>query len=402
MSGDLIAVARRAPTMDEAAIPDDTRDTASFDLGNVGADVMPRPELAVVVPVLNERDNIRPLVERLREVLAGVSWEVIFVDDDSRDGTRESVAAIGRMDCRVRLLHRIGRRGLSTAFIEGAQASLAPYIAAMDGDLQHDETLLPQMLSLLRGDGAELVVGSRYVDGGGVGEWDRTRAGMSNFATRLSHLILQAPLTDPMSGFFMLRRETFDRAVRDLSAMGFKILLDIMASLPEPPVVRELPYSFRNRSAGESKLDAGVLRDYVMLIADKMLGRIFPVQFLLFAAVGLLGIAAHLVVLRLGLRPGGLSFPVAQTVATACAIVGNFVLNNIFTFRDRRLRGWRFVRGLVTFALICSVGAAGNIGVASFLFGPEHTTWWLAGIAGAVMSLVWNYAASSVVTWRRT
>ena len=358
------------------------------------------PELCVVIPVLNERDNIAPLVERLREVLAGIPWEVMFVDDDSRDGTRDAVAAIGSRDPRVRLLHRIGRRGLSSAFIEGAQASLAPYIAAMDGDLQHDETVLPKMFAALRDDGVELAIGSRYVAGGGVGEWDAKRAGMSSLATRLSQVVLRTPVADPMSGFFMIRRETFDRAARRLSAMGFKILLDIVASLPTPPVIRELPYQFRNRVAGESKLDAGVLRDYLLLILDKLVGHIVPVRFVLFAAVGTLGLAAHLIVLRLGLQFGGLSFSRAQTVATACAILGNYAMNNLFTFRERRLRGWRFVRGLISFSAICAVGAAGNIGASSFLFDTEHSSWWVAGLAGAVMSLVWNYAVSSVVTWR--
>jgi dolichol-phosphate mannosyltransferase len=387
--------------MNKAATPLDIGEVTEFSFRDTRLVVMSSQDLAVVVPVLNERDNIRPLVERLREALAGISWELIFVDDDSHDGTRDAVAEIGHTDSRVRLLHRIGRRGLSTAFIEGAQASLAPYIAAIDGDLQHDETLLPEMLSVLGNGDVELVIGSRYLDGGGMGEWDQTRVGMSAFATKLSHLVLRAPITDPMSGFFMIRRETFDRAVRGLSAVGFKILLDIVASLPVTPVIRELPYRFRARTTGESKLDAGVLRDYVILICDKMFGHVIPMQFLLFAGVGLLGIGAHLVVLRLALWPGGLSFPSAQAVATASAILGNFVLNNIFTFRDRRLKGRRFLLGLVTFALVCSVGAAGNIGVASFLFGPEHTTWWLAGIAGAVMSLVWNYAVSSAIAWRQ-
>jgi dolichol-phosphate mannosyltransferase len=360
------------------------------------------PDLCVVVPVLNERDNIAPLVDRLRAVLAGIAWEVIFVDDDSTDGTREAVATIGQADPRVRLLHRIGRRGLSSAFIEGAQASLAPYVAAMDGDLQHDETVLPRMLAALRDDGIELAIGSRYIAGGGVGPWDSTRAGMSSLATRLSHLVLSVPVADPMSGFFMIRRDTFERAVRRLSAMGFKILLDIVASLPEPPRLRELPYTFRNRVAGESKLDFGVLRDYLLLILDKLVGHIVPVRFLLFAGVGALGIAAHLIVLRLGLQLGGLAFPEAQTLATACAILGNFWLNNIFTFREGRLKGVRILTGLVTFSLISSVGAVMNVNVASVLFGTAHSSWWLAGIAGAIMSLVWNYAVSSVFTWRRT
>ena len=198
----------------------------------------------------------------------------------------------------------------------------------------------------------------------------------------------------------MIRRETFDRAARRLSAMGFKILLDIVASLPSPPRLTELPYKFRSRVHGDSKMDAGVLRDYALLLLDKLVGHIVPVRFVLFAGVGLLGIAAHLLVLRIGLL-AGLDFAEAQSVATGVAIVGNFVLNNLFTFRDRRLRGWRFLRGLVTFALICSVGAVGNLSVSIFLFGPGHSSWWVAGLAGAAMSLVWNYAASSVLTWRK-
>ena len=200
-------------------------------------------ELCIVVPVLNEAGNIVRLVERLDAVLDGIAWEVMFVDDDFTDGTRAAIGAIGARDRRVRLLHRIGRRGLASAFIEGAQASLAPTIAAMDGDLQHDEALLPQMLSSLRNHGYELAIGSRYMGSGGVGDWDRRRAGMSSFATRLSRIVLHAPVTDPMSGFFIIRRDTFERAVRNLSAMGFKILLDILASLPVPPRLIELPSS---------------------------------------------------------------------------------------------------------------------------------------------------------------
>ena len=359
------------------------------------------PQLCIVIPVLNEEGNVAPLIDKLRDTLAGIDWEVMFVDDDSRDGTRAAIAAIAATDPRVRLIHRIGRRGLATAFIEGAQASLAPYIAAMDGDLQHDETVLPKMLAALRDEDYEIAIGSRYVEGGGIGEWDATRAGMSSLATRLAGVVLRTDVSDPMSGFFMLKREVFDRAARRLSAMGFKILLDIIASLPSPPRIKELPYQFRTRVSGESKLDAGVLRDYILLIVDKLVGHIVPVRFILFAGVGAVGIAAHLLVLRTGLRFGGLSFAAAQTLATAVAIVGNFTLNNTFTFRERRLKGPRFLLGLVTFSLISSVGAYMNVNISALLVGETHTTWYAAGVLGAVMSLVWNYAVSSAVTWRR-
>lgn len=331
--------------------------------------------------------------------LAGVTWEVVFVDDDSTDSTRDAVAALGHDDSRVRLLHRVGRRGLASAFIEGAQCSLAPYIAAIDGDLQHDETLLPRMLDVLRAGKADVAVGSRYVPGGDLGDWDRTRAGMSGVATRLAQALLRTPVADPMSGFFMLPRTVLLSALPNLSAVGFKILLDVLASLPRTPRVVELPFHFRTRTAGESKLDAGVLIDFLLLLADKVLGHVIPVRFVLFTAVGALGLVAHVLVLRTGLI-AGLSFAVAQWIATSCAITGNFWLNNRFTFRDQRLKGPRLWRGFAIFAVVCSIGAEANLSIASFVMGAGHQAWWAAGLAGAAMSLVWNYAVGSTLTWQ--
>lgn len=364
------------------------------------AALLPAPTLCVVVPVLNERDNIAPMVARLRTALDGLAWEAVFVDDDSADGTREAVAAIGREDARIRLLHRIGRRGLASAFIEGVGCSIAPYVAAIDGDQQHDEALLPRMLDLLQSEPVDIVVASRYVPGGDLGDWSRRRASLSGLANRVGRLVLRTEVADPMSGFFMLPRPVFDRAARRLSAIGFKVLLDLLASMPEPPRVRELPYRFRTRIAGTSKLDAGVLLDFVLLLLDKLLGGLLPVRFVLFAAIGLLGLGAHLLVLRIGLTLGGLSFGQAQAVATACAIGANFTLNNRFTFRDRRLRGAALPRGLLVFGLVCGVGAWANLGVSALLVQAAHQDWWRAGLAGAAMSLVWNYAVGSTLTWR--
>jgi dolichol-phosphate mannosyltransferase len=203
-----------------------------------------------------------------------------------------------------------------------------------------------------------------------------------------------------MSGFFMLRRDAFQGSVKNLSAIGFKVLAGILASSPQPLRTRELPYQFRNRHAGESKFDLLIGWEYLTLLADKLFGRIVPVRFLMFSAVGGVGILAHLVILWMSLYLAQLPFSVSQAVATGAAMVGNFVLNNAFTYRDRRLTGWRFVRGLLSFCLICSVGAFANIGVATFLFDQEHSSWWLAGVAGAVMSTVWNYAVTSIFTWR--
>ena len=358
------------------------------------------PVLSVIVPTLNERENIEPLLTLITAALPNTAWEVIFVDDDSRDGTPEHVRAQARRDPRVRCVQRIGRRGLATACMEGVLACASPFIAVMDADLQHDERLLPQMLQVLDNGAADLVIGSRYVPGGGVGDWSSGRVRMSGLATRLARVICKADVADPLSGFFMCRREVFEAALRRMSGQGFKVLLDLLASSPEPPRVRELPYSFRERQHGESKLDAMIAWEYGMLLADKLVGRFVPVRFALFGLIGGLGLIVHLGTLWLALNLLGIEFAAAQAVATIVAMTSNFVLNNQFTYRDQRLRGLGLLRGLVVFYLICGVGAVANVGVASYAFTSSHT-WWLAGVAGAVVGSVWNFAMSSVFTWRR-
>ena len=356
--------------------------------------------LSLIVPTLNERDNIEPLLKLLTAALPFATWEVIFVDDDLRDGTADQVRAIARHDPRVRCLQRIGRRGLATACMEGVLASAAPYVAVMDADLQHDEQLLPQMLAMLDSGSAELVIGSRYVDGGGVGEWDRGRARMSGFATRLARIICKADVADPMSGFFMCRREIFERALRRMSGQGFKVLLDLLASSPDPVRVAELPYVFRRRQFGESKLDFLVVWEYGMLLADKLVGRVLPIRFVLFALIGGLGLGVNLAILWVWLNLLGSGFAVSQAVATFVAMTSNFFLNNQFTYRDLRLRGIDLLRGLSVFYLICGLGAIANVGVASYVF-AENPVWWLAGVAGAMIGAVWNFAMSSAFTWKR-
>ncbi|TMK08043.1 MAG: glycosyltransferase family 2 protein [Alphaproteobacteria bacterium] len=356
------------------------------------------PELAVVIPVLNEADNVAPLVERLTRALAGIRWEAIFVDDDSPDGTADVVRALARLQGNLRCVQRLGRRGLSSACIEGILSSAAPYIAVMDGDLQHDEMLLPQMLAKIRVERLDVVVASRYTDAGSVGDWQRSRVVISDVAGRLSRLVVKADLTDPMSGFFMVERNAFAAAMRSLTGQGFKILLDLFASSPRPLAFAEVPLSFRQRLHGESKLDTLVAWEYLMLVLQKLVGPAVPVRFLLFSSIGALGIGTHLLTLWFGTHMLAIAFPVAQAIATVIAMTGNFLLNNLFTYRDRRLRGRRLVTGLISFYAVCGAGGAANVGVASYVAGGHHS-WWLAGLAGAAVSVVWNYAMSSIFTW---
>jgi dolichol-phosphate mannosyltransferase len=361
---------------------------------------MPAAEFSVVVPTFNERDNISELVSRLDQSLRGKAWEVIFVDDDSTDGTAARVREIAREDPRVRCLQRIGRRGLSSACVEGMLASSSPYFAVIDGDCQHDETILPRMFEILKRGEADVVVGSRYTTGGGIGSWDTSRARMSKFATRLSRAVIKHDLSDPMSGFFALRREVLELAVRDLSSVGFKILLDIIASSPQPPRIKELPYEFRNRHAGESKMDGQAVWGYLMLLADKFVGGVVPARFISFALIGGVGVFVHFAVLVILFRAMSLPFALSQAGAAAIAMTSNFTLNNALTYRDMRLRGRLWVMGLVSFMLTCSFGALANVGIASFLF-KRHTFWVLSALAGIVVGTVWNYAMTATYTWKK-
>jgi dolichol-phosphate mannosyltransferase len=358
-------------------------------------------ELSIVVPTFKEAENIGELVARLDRSLAGVEWEVIFVDDDSPDGTAERVRALGRTHPRVRCIHRIGRRGLSSASIEGMLSSSAPFVAVMDGDLQHDEALLPRMLELLKNGDLDVVVGSRYVEGGGLGQWDESRALLSRVATRMGRGLLRADLKDPMSGFFMIRHDVMLSSVRNgVSGIGFKILLDLFASSPKPLRFRELPFQFRQRLAGESKLDTAVAWEYFVMLLDKIVGRWVPVRFVTFSLVGALGVLVHFAVLMPLYRGLGVGFATSQTVATLVAMMSNFLLNNILTYRDAQLRGWGLVKGWISFSLACGVGAIANVGVAEFLF-RRDTFWITSALSGIIVGAVWNYVVTAVYTWRR-
>ncbi len=361
---------------------------------------VPTPaDLTLVVPTFNERDNVALLVERLGQALEGIAWEVVFVDDDSPDGTAGAVRALARRLPNVRCLQRLGRRGLSSACVEGILSSAAPYVAVIDGDLQHDETLLSAMLQMLQSEPLDIVIGSRFAGGGDFAAMPQRRLRISALGNRLARFVVAADLTDPMSGFFMLRRPAFDAAVRRLSGQGYKLLVDIFASSPHPLVFKELPFRFRERLYGESKLDTLVALEYLQLLLDKLVGRIVPVRFVLFAAIGGLGLFVHLAVLAVALKLLALGFAAAQGAATLIAMTWNFLLNNILTYRDRRLRGRKLLYGLFSFYAVCSVGAVANVGIAAYLFRADRS-WWLAGVTGALIGAVWNYAISSVFTWR--
>ena len=361
----------------------------------------PAIELTVVVPTFKERDNVPLVVEHLERVLAGIAWEVVFVDDDSPDGTADMVRTIAARDKRVRVIQRIGRRGLATACVEGVLSSAAPVFAVMDGDLQHDDSKLPEMYRRLVAERLDIVVGSRYVSGGNTeGLADSYRHWASETGGRVARLILKADLSDPMSGFFVMARPAFDAAVRNLSGQGFKILLDLFVSSPEPLRFAEVACGFNARVHGESKLDTMAVWEFGILVLDKLIGHVVPVRFVVFALIGALGIVVHLGVLWV-MATLGLNFTAATAIAIIAAMTWNYLLNNTITYRDQRLRGAAFIRGLGSFFAIGAIGAIANIGIAQFLFN-EGKSWWIGGISAAVIGVVWNFTMSSFFTWRRS
>lgn len=370
------------------------------------ADSWVAPQLAVIVPSYNERDNVALLYEKVTAALGATPFEFIVVDDNSPDGTSEVVRDMARRHQNVRGIHRLGRRGLSSAVVEGILASAAPYFAVIDADLQHDETVLPQMLEkAIAGD--HIVVGTRYSGEGSVGEGlSKAREAGSRFATKLSSLVTGKALSDPMSGFFLMRRSVFDEIAPSLSDDGFKILLDIIVSAGRSRArqgkelrIGEVPYTFRPRHAGESKMSSIVVVQFLGLIVSKLSGGLLPTTFLLFALVGGLGVVVHMAMLWFTHEVLSFNFVWSQVAATLLAMTFNFMLNNELTYANKKLRGWRYVTGMLTFYAACSIGALANVSVASWIYAYDGQ-FYVAGLLGVLMSVVFNYSVTKVFTWR--
>lgn len=375
--------------------------TVTSSRGVVAETASPPIELTVVIPTFNERQNVPLLLAKLEHTLVAIEWETVYVDDHSPDGTADVIREIAQTNRRVRVIERIGRRGLSSACIEGMMASAAPYIAVMDADLQHDETVLPEMLSKITAEKLDVVIASRRIAGGSMGEFAAERVKLSDLGTKMSKLVCHCEVSDAMSGFFIVEAGFFRALVPRLTGSGFKILVDLLASSLAPPHVGEVPYRFRTRQLGESKLDVNVELEYLFLVVDKLIGRWVPTRFVLFVLVGTLGVLVHLAVLSAIYLNHRHHFPQAQAIATFIAMTFNFALNNTVTFRDRRLRGPQLVTGLLKFYIACSLGAVINVTFADLLI-RQGVPWYLAGASGTGISSVWNYGVNTVLTWRRS
>ena len=358
--------------------------------------------VSVVVPTYNERESLPLLVNALRDVMGNeTDWELIVVDDDSPDETWKVAEDMASKDRRIRIYRRLDCRGLSSAVVAGLSMAGGERVVVMDADLQHDVTRVPQLVAAL--DDTPLAAGTRYAPGGGVGGWGRGRVALSQAATVVCNLVLGLAVSDPMSGFFAVRREEFNRISSRLNPRGYKILMELMVVM-RPARVEEIPYVFAPRVCGESKLSTRVVWDFGFALIELLTRSVVSPRFLKYGLVGLSGVGVYALT-RSGLLSG---FGQAEAgVITAAAVgvsaVSNYVLNNVWTFRDRRHVSLpAVVRGVMLFGLVSGTGALISRAVAGYLSGPAEGLGWgvLAPAMGFAIATLWNYFLNHDLTWR--
>ena len=362
---------------------------------------MSKPSISIVIPTYNEKENIFKILKRLREALKSISHEIIFVDDNSPDGTSAVVKDSMKNSSKIRLIHRIGRKGLAGAVIEGVFAANADLIAVMDCDLQHDETKLLDMIEMFsKNNSLDVVIGSRFTEKGEISEkaFSKMRELGSKITTLIVKKVLKITSTDPLSGFFMVKKETFLKSSDNLQTQGFKVLADFLATSGENIEIEEIGYKFKNRIAGESKMSFLTALELIGLVLSQILKGRVSIRFILFCMVGLSGIFVQLLITGLAMLLIN-QFPTSQTLGIISAMTSNYFLNNIITFQERKLESLDLIRGLFSFYLICSLGAFTNIAIATYIF-SFSSNWLISSFIGACFGAVWNFTLTSIFTWK--
>ena len=354
--------------------------------------------ISIIIPTYNERDNIIPLVERIDHALSNYDYEIVFVDDNSGDGTAETAMALSSK-YPVKVVVRRNKRGLASAVVDGIQHATGQFLGVMDADLQHPPEVIPDLLRKISS-GVDIAIASRYVKGGGCQGWGVTRKILSKGAIVLAHLLLPStrPVKDPMSGFFMFNRQVVANA--HLSPTGFKILLEILLE-GKFQTIAEVPYTFRIRSGGESKLNARQQVDYLKHVYSLMKRKGELWRFLKFCVVGLSGVLVNMGLLWLLTELAGLFYLLSAAISIETSIISNFIFNNYFTFRDRRSPGVKsFLNRLVKFNLVSLAGLGINMGVLWLLTEVFGLYYLLSNLCGIVVATLWNYLVNTWWTWK--
>ncbi len=361
--------------------------------------------LSLVFPTYKESESLPVVLPKVKAALRDIPHEIIIVDDDSPDRTWAVAQDLAEADSSIRVIRRVGRRGLSSAVIEGWLSARGDVLAVADADGQHDLSILPQLYQSVKNtDG--IAIGSRYAEGGSVGQWDERRATLSRIATRLAIRLCKVKVKDPMSGFFAIDVRLFQQIFRHLNPKGFKILLDVLIHVPPQVPVEEVPFTFGVREKGESKLSRRVQLEFLEHLYDATVGNVIPLTLVKYCIVGLAGVAVNVGVymslsrIVYGEAAAGIegfSFPFIAGMEAA--IVFNFLLNNSWTFSAAKLKGERAILGFLIFNFACLFGALANYAVANQLQ-AQNLGLILSVMAGAFVGMVWNYTMSRLLTWR--
>lgn len=362
-------------------------------------------ELSVVIPTYNEIENVPILLNLLFEVLKSKSYEIIIVDDNSPDGTWQAVESISKQHPQVKLIRRLEGKGLSSAVIAGMHFSKGACIAVMDADMQHDESILPQMCDKVISERVDICVGSREAPGGGYGDWSLKRKLVSYGARWLAHVSVGTTIKDPMSGFFALSREYFESTIEKINPAGFKILLEFLARGDKPNAV-EVGYTFRTRVHGTTKLNATVALEYLLALIDLRFGWLVPNQFVKFGLVGLTGSLVNFIGFAL-MKSAGFPIPISIVLGVELAIMWTYFANNKFTFTPMSFTGKQFFKGFALYQFVCLYGLIIQISVVSTLVTTFSIVTsnivglYLVYMVGVAFAAVGNYFLHSYYTWNR-
>ena len=357
--------------------------------------------LTIIVPTYNEVDNISIFINKIKEILKNINFQILFVDDNSTDGTIDKVNKFKERYDNIELIVRIGRRGLSGACIEGIQNAKSNYVAIIDCDLQHDERLLLKMLQTFEKDELlDLIIGSRHVEEGDSQKGlSYLRNLGSQYAIRITQKLLKIKINDPMSGFFMAKKSSLVPLLSKLQPNGFKILADILATSKGDLLTKELGYEFKKRNAGYSKMNFSIILELFGLILSHLSFGIISIRFVLFGFVGFSGVIVQLISTYFFFKIVTLSFFYSHLISIFITMTSNFYLNNSLTFKDHSLAGRSFLKGLISFYIVCSIGAFANIAVAEKIFNSIEI-WYIASLTGALVGALWNFIFSSLFTWK--
>ncbi len=376
--------------------------------------------LSLVVPTYNERPNIRALVERISQILdpvLGQSYELIVVDDDSPDRTWELAQSLCADYPQLQVVRRQQERGLATAVIRGWQEGQGQILAVIDSDLQHPPEILLKMLTAMD-EGADLAVGSRNVEGGGVSDWGFIRRFLSRGAQLLGLIILPRVIgrvSDPMSGYFMVRRNAI--AGRDLDPIGYKILIEVIGR-GDIDKITELGYVFQERQEGASKVTWKQYIEYIShLLRLRFRGRIgqfsqrfkMPIErFMRFGLVGLSGVFVDMTILYLLHDPQALGLPLTRSkiIASEIAIVNNFLWNDRWTFGDissQQSGLQKRIKRFIKFNLVCLIGLGLNVAILNILVNYAGVKdYRVANLVAIAIVTIWNFWINLKLSWRVT